>query len=92
VRQFPRRPLVERLLTRLNVVPVISLICLALPQSPSSAQVVDSHVPDGPTRSRPATPLANSVSEAETVLPPQTPDYLEAVYPHLLKAPLPAKI
>ena len=43
--------------------------------------------------SRPAAPLRQQRgSEAGTVLPPATPDYFAAVYPHLLKSPLPARI
>ena len=49
-------------------------------------------VADGPTASRPADPLTNSVSSPAAALTNQTPDYFEATYPHLLRAPLPARI
>ena len=52
----------------------------------------EAYVPQGPTQSRPAAHYANSMDEAETMLPPATPGYFAAVYPHLLKSPLPARI
>ncbi|MGD9511475.1 MAG: hypothetical protein AB7X49_23325, partial [Geminicoccaceae bacterium] len=50
------------------------------------------YVPSGPTASHPAAPLADSADPHRTALPPATPDYFREIYPHLLKAPLPARI
>jgi cytochrome c peroxidase len=69
---------------------------LALMNAPLDAQEVttteDGYVPSGMTASVPAAPLANTVTEAETVLPPSTPDYFQKAYKLYMKAPLPARI
>ena len=64
-----------------------------LPVGPMAAWAQEvGYVPSGPTVSSPAAPLANSANPDRTVLPPATPDYFRQTYPHLLRAPLPARI
>ncbi len=77
-----------RLLGHATLVQAAALIASAL----TPLLAAEAYVPEGPTQSRPASHYANSVDEAETVLPPVTPGYFAAVYPHLLKSPLPARI
>ena len=85
----------QRRVLRCSLLSAASLLCLAALQ-PAAAQVGAAPPPvQSPTsrrRTRPAAPLAtNTVTAAETVLPPKTPDYFEATYPHYMKAPLPAR-
>lgn len=77
-----RRPLVPGLLA------AASLITVALLAPPAQADGYDDPVLPAPT----TPPPAGSVTPEETVLPPKTPDYFEALYPYYLSAPLPAKI
>jgi cytochrome c peroxidase len=74
-----------------------SMLCLGLLQPSAIAQEAVENpadfIPPAETASTPAAPLANTVTEAETVLPAaKTPDYFEALYPMYMRAPLPAKI
>ena len=68
------------------------LSTLSLLGGAAQAQDTGDFVADGPTASRPADPFANSVSSPAAALTNRTPDYFEATYPHLLRAPLPARI
>src|SRR5687768_12908439 len=82
---------------KVGMLTATSMLCLALLQQSAVAQeAVDNpadFIPPAETASTPAEPLANTVIEAETVLPPaKTPDYFEALYPMYMRAPLPAKI
>jgi hypothetical protein len=80
------------LLGRVAIALTAGLVGFPLLSVPSAARADEGYVLDGPTQGSPAAPLANSVTAAETFLPSRTPDYFEAIYPHLLRAPLPARI
>ena len=63
-----------------------------LVRSAAMADDMPDYVASGPTASQPAAPFDHSMSAPETALASPTPDYFTAVYPHLLRAPLPVRI
>ena len=91
----------ERRILRCSLLSAASLLCLAAVQPAGAQEVVDApppvqspddYVPPAPDPAPDSNTVAtNTVTEAETVLPPKTPDYFEALYPHYMKAPLPSK-
>lgn len=90
----------RRRIARWSLLSAASLLCLAALQpaaaqeadAPPPVQSPDDYVPPAPDPAPDVNTVAtNTVTEAETVLPPKTPNYFEALYPHYMKSPLPAR-
>ena len=69
----------RRRVQRCGLLSASSLLCLVAVQPAGAQEAVpeDGYVADGVTDSEPAAPLANTVTDAETVLPAKYPDYFE---------------
>ena len=84
----------RRRVQRCSLLSAVSLLCLVAVQPAGAQEAVpeDGYAADGVTDFEPAAPLANTVTDAETVLPAKYPDYFEKAYKLYMKAPLLAKI
>ena len=82
----------KRRILRCGLLSAASLLCLAAAQPAGAQTTEDGYVAGGVTPSQSAAPLANSVTAAETVLPPSYPDYFAKAYPLYMRSPLPARI
>ena len=90
----------RRRVLRCGLLSAASLLCLVAVR-PAGAQEADAsppvqspddYVPPGPgAAAEPNAVATKAVTAAETVLPPKSPDYFETLYPHYMKAPLPAR-
>jgi cytochrome c peroxidase len=78
----------RRRILRCSLLSAASLLCLAVPQGPLSAQTYEE-----PPTAPPAAPAPpDSVDAGEVKVPPKSPPYLLSTYRSNLYAPLPAKI
>ncbi len=78
----------QRRILRCSLLSAASLLCLAVPLGPLSAQTYEEPPTTGPTN--PAPP--DSVDAGDVKVPPKSPPYLLSTYRSNLYAPLPAKI